>query len=284
MSWRCGSLSLSLAQPLVMGIVNVTPDSFSDGGRYVDHDVAVQRALDLAAAGADIVDIGGESTRPGASPIGIDEELRRVVPVLTALIPILEANNVGVSLDTRNAVVMAAGLSLGVHIINDVCGLRGVGSLAAVADSRAGVCVMHMRGDPSTMQNQPMYGNVVKEVCSFLADRIQACAAWGIESERIAVDPGFGFGKTAEQNMALLRALGSFGDLGCSVLVGLSRKSLLGHLTGRPIRDRLAASVAAAIVAAEHGANIVRVHDVEETVDALRVWSAVRAVECSDGT
>jgi dihydropteroate synthase len=270
---------LGLAQPLVMGIVNVTPDSFSDGGLYVDHEAAVARALDLVAAGADIIDIGGESTRPGAAPVGIDTELQRVVPVLRALVPTLEAKNVAVSLDTRNAEVMAAGISLGVHIINDVNGLRGPGSVPAVAASKAGVCVMHMRGNPTTMQNQPRYRNVIEEVHSFLADRMNACEAAGIEPGRVTVDPGFGFGKSPEQNMALLRSLRSFDDLGIGLLVGLSRKSLLGHLTGRPIRDRLAASVAAAIMAAEQGANILRVHDVGETVDALRVWSAVRASE-----
>ena len=269
----CGSRRLPLYPPAVMGVLNVTPDSFSDGGRHLDPAAALAAARRMVADGAAIIDVGGESTRPGSQPPPVEEELRRVVPVVRAIVAELD---VVISVDTSRAAVIEAAVAAGAHLINDVRALREPGALAAAAASGAGVCVMHMQGDPATMQNSPVYGDVVAEVRAWLEARLAACRAAGIAAERLAVDPGFGFGKTAAHNLALLAALGEFTTLGAALLVGLSRKSLAGYLTGRPVGERLAGSVALAALAAEHGAGIVRAHDVRETVDAVRIGAALR--------
>lgn len=269
---RCGKFSLDLSRPLVMGVVNVTPDSFSDGGLHSDPKRAVAHARQLVAEGADILDIGGESTRPGAAPVSLDEERRRVLPVLEAL----AAGNVPVSVDTRKPVLMREAIAAGAAMVNDVTALSASGALEAVAQAPVAVCLMHMQGDPGTMQANPSYSDVVGEVRDYLAARIAAAEAAGIGRDRIVADPGFGFGKTLEHNLALLRALGEFRSLGVALLAGLSRKAMLGKLTGREPHDRVHASVAAALVAVRNGAQIVRVHDVAATRDALAVWNAVQ--------
>lgn len=255
-----------------MGIVNVTPDSFSDGGRFVSAETAIGHALELIEAGADILDIGGESTRPGAVPVGEQEELDRVLPVIEGLRGIA----VPLSIDTFKPVVMRAAIRAGVAIVNDINALQDSAALHAVAASDVAVCLMHKQGMPSTMQRQPEYRDVVAEVAAFLQARIAACEAAGIVRERIIVDPGFGFGKTLEHNLALLRHFDVFCGLGVPALAGLSRKSMLGALTGRDVAGRQAASVAAALIAAQRGAAVLRVHDVAETVDALKIWNAVK--------
>jgi len=256
-----------------MGVLNVTPDSFSDGGWYLDASAAFDCARQMIEAGADIIDIGGESTRPGAAPTPDAVERERVVP----LVERIAALGTPVSVDTRKSSVMRAAIAAGASMINDVSGLRGTGALHAVAaaPTPVAVCVMHMRGEPATMQQDIAYADVMAEVRAFLAERAQACEAAGIARERIAVDPGFGFGKTVEHNLDLLRRLPELVDLGYPVAVGLSRKSTIGALTGRVVDERLAGSVAAALSAVARGAKIVRVHDVRETVDALKVWNAV---------
>jgi len=268
---RCGRHTFDLARPLVMGIVNVTPDSFSDGGRYLDAARALAQARRLRDDGADLVDVGGESTRPGATPVAEADELARVIP----LVETLAAEGVAVAVDTRKPAVMRAAIAAGASMINDIGALAAPGAMEAVAASDVGVCLMHMRGEPRTMQKAPAYGDVVAEVRDFLAARAQACVAAGIARERIAIDPGFGFGKTLAHNLELLHSLGTLAATGYPVLAGLSRKSSLGELTGRSVDDRLPASLAAALAAVARGAAIVRVHDVRETVDALAVWSAV---------
>ncbi len=269
---RCADRLLDLRLPRVMGVLNVTPDSFSDGGRFIDVEAAVSAAERMRAAGADIIDIGGESTRPGAAEVSADEEWQRVEPVLRRL---LERGAL-VSLDTSKPEVMRAGLALGVQMINDVYALRRPGALAAVASSGAAVCLMHMQGEPRSMQNAPEYLDVVREIRDFLAERVQACRDAGIAADRLVIDPGFGFGKTLPHNLALLRRLSELQSLGVPMLAGLSRKSMLAGLTGRPVEARLAGSLALALAACEGGARIIRVHDVPETVDALKVWSAFR--------
>ena len=254
-----------------MGVVNVTPDSFSDGGRFFDPQRAIAQAQRLIEEGADLVDVGGESTRPGAEEIDAQEELRRVLPVLRAL----RDAAVPVAIDTVKPLVMQAAIDEGASVVNDIGALRAPGALQAVAGCEVGVCLMHMRGEPRTMQEAPSYEDVVEEVRRFLAGRIDAATAAGVARERIVVDPGFGFGKTVGHNLALLRNLGRLGELGAPLLVGLSRKSTLGAITGRPAGERLAASVAAALLAVQHGARIVRVHDVAATRDALAVLEAV---------
>jgi len=254
-----------------MGVVNVTPNSFSDGGLYFDSQQAVAHARRLIDEGADLIDIGGESTRPGARPVDAPEELRRVVPVLRAL----NDASVPLAVDTTKPHVMRAALEEGASLINDVTALRAPGALELAAAFDVGLCMMHMQGDPRTMQLAPHYDDVVGEVRNFLSERISAAAAIGIARDRIAIDPGFGFGKTVEHNLELLRNLGRLADLGAPVLVGLSRKSTLGAITGRPATDRLAASVAAALIAVQRGARILRVHDVAATRDALAVQAAV---------
>ena len=271
---RCGDHSLSLGVPRVMGIVNVTPDSFSDGGRFDSAAAAIDFAQSLRTQGADILDVGGESTRPGAAPVPEEVELARVLPVVTAL----ARDGALVSIDTMKPGVMRAALDAGAVMVNDVRALRAPGAMEGVAGSAAAVCLMHMQGEPQSMQVAPRYDDVVGEVRTFLAARAAACEAAGIGRERIAVDPGFGFGKTVAHNLALLRGLDAIAALGYPVVAGLSRKRTLGVLTGRPDGDRLAGSVAAALAAVARGAAIVRVHDVAATVDALRVWTAAFAV------
>ena len=275
-----GRYRLALDRPLVMGIVNVTPDSFADGGRHAVRDAALAHARQLLEDGADILDLGGESTRPGATPVAAEEELERVLPVLEGLVDCGRP----VSVDTRKAGVMRAALAAGAAMVNDIEALRAPGALAALAASDAAVCLMHMQGQPDTMQQAPSYGDVVAEVYAFLLDRIAACRAAGIAASRLVVDPGFGFGKSLEHNLALLRDLERFGALGLPVLAGLSRKGMLGALTGRPVGERAHASVAAALATALRGAAILRVHDVAATVDALKVWEAAGILSCRAGT
>jgi dihydropteroate synthase len=254
-----------------MGVVNVTPDSFSDGGRYLDSGAAVAHARALVEEGADIVDVGAESSRPGARGISADEELSRLAPVLEGL----RDFPVPVSVDTARPEVIRAALAAGASMINDITALRAPGALAAVAPSGAAICLMHMQGEPRTMQKEPSYRDVVAEVAAFLEERVAAAGQAGIARERIVVDPGFGFGKTVEHNFELLRSLERIAALGLPVLAGWSRKSTLGTITGRPAGDRLAASLAAALLAVERGARIVRVHDVAATRDALKVLAAL---------
>lgn len=254
-----------------MGIVNVTPDSFSDGGRFGSIEAAVRQAQQLMDEGADILDIGGESTRPGAAPVAAAEELDRVLPVLERIAD----SPVPLSIDTYKPEVMVAALAAGASMVNDVKALREPGALDAVVRSDAAVCLMHMRGTPQTMQLDPKYGDVVGEVCAFLHDRIAACEAAGIDRERIVIDPGFGFGKTKAHNIDLLRHLDKVTALGLPVLAGLSRKSVLGTITARNVGERVPSSVAAALVAVYRGAAIVRVHDVGATRDALAVYGAI---------
>jgi len=273
-TWQTGRFRIDLARPQVMGIVNVTPDSFSDGGRYARADEARAHCDRLVQEGADILDIGGESTRPGARLPDTAEQLERVLPVLRHAVTL----GVPVSIDTADPVVMTAALALGVDIVNDVRALRATGALAVAAGHpTAGVCLMHMQGEPGTMQAAPHYDNddVVADVSAFLAARRDAALAAGIARERIVLDPGIGFGKTPAHNVALAAQQRRLLALGCPLLLGWSRKSTLGQLTGRSVGDRLAASVAAALAAVQQGAAIVRVHDVGATVDALKVWRAL---------
>jgi dihydropteroate synthase len=275
---HAGPHRLSLERPLVMGIVNVTPDSFSDGGRLTDADAAIDHALKLVAQGADILDVGGESTRPGAHPVDAAVEAARVLPVIEAL----AGRGVVVSVDTRKPAVMRQAIEAGAAMVNDVTALTAPGAMAAVQDSSVAVCLMHMQGEPQTMQQAPHYEDVVGEVGLFLADRIAACAAAGIARNRLVIDPGFGFGKTLAHNLLLLRHLDQLAALGVPVLAGLSRKSMLGTLTGRAVDAREYAGVAAHLIAVARGAKIVRVHDVAAMRDALAIWNAVE--EISDGT
>lgn len=257
-----------------MGIVNVTPDSFSDGGRYRSTELALEHARRLVADGADMLDIGGESTRPGAEAVGLEQELARVLPVVEGLV----ASGVPISVDTAKPEVMAAAIRAGADMINDVNALRADGALDVVAGANVALCVMHMQGEPRTMQQQPHYRDVAAEVGDFLAQRVAALEQAGIARERIVVDPGFGFGKTLEHNLLLLRHLELFAKKGLPVLAGLSRKSMLGTLTGLAVEDRMLPSVAAAVIAAMKGARIIRVHDVKETRQALQIVSAVEGV------
>jgi dihydropteroate synthase len=278
---QCGRYTLAFERPLVMGILNVTPDSFSDGGRYVARGDALSQAERMLRDGADILDIGGESTRPGAPAVPLDEELARVMPIVEAL----RDAGVPLSVDTYKPEVMRAALAAGADLINDVWGFRRPGALDAVRDSNCGLCVMHMLGEPQTMQRRnPDYLDVVVDVRTFLTERVDALMRAGIAKTRISVDPGFGFGKsTLEHNYALLAHLADTaprvpaGVAPFPILAGMSRKSMLGAVTGRATpQERVAASVAGAVCAAERGASIIRVHDVAETVDALKVWAAVR--------
>jgi dihydropteroate synthase len=275
MRLQCGRFQLDLRRPAVMGVLNVTPDSFSDGGRFLDADAAVAEGERMAADGAACIDIGGESTRPGSAPVDETEELRRVMPVVERL---AERLPIPVSIDTRKPGVMRRAVAAGASLVNDVGALRAPEAVEAVAASGAAVCLMHMQGEPGTMQDAPVYGDVVAEVRAFLRRRVAACEASGIARTRIAIDPGFGFGKTLEHNLALLAGLPALAADGLPVLVGLSRKRMIGSLTGRSGGERLAGSLAAAVVAVQNGARIVRAHDVRETVDALRVVAALRAM------
>jgi len=258
-------------KPLVMGILNVTPDSFSDGGNFYSLEFALSRAEQMIADGVDIIDIGGESTRPGIAPLSLDEELRRVMPVIYAL------RDCGkpLSIDTYKPQVMREALLADVDMINDINGFRAPGAIEAVADSDAGLCIMHMQGEPQTMQQQPVYADVVQEVTAFLQQRVATLEAGGVRRERLCIDPGFGFGKSLEHNLALLTHTRQLiDDLQLPLLAGMSRKSMIGAITGKPLEQRLAGSIGAALAAAAQGAMILRVHDVAETVDALDVWRA----------
>ncbi len=272
-SLDCADRRLLLDRPCIMGIVNVTPDSFSDGAEHFDAEAAIAHGLILAGQGADILDVGGESTRPGAGEVSLDEELRRVIPVIEALVR--DSDRI-VSVDTGKAEVMSAAIAAGAGMVNDIRALRGDGALDALAGSGAAVCLMHMQGEPRTMQDEPHYDDVIGEIHRFLAERIFACEMAGIGRRRIVVDPGFGFGKTLEHNLALLAGLDRFADLDVPVLAGLSRKRMIGALTGHETPgERVYGSVAAAVLAAQRGAAILRVHDVAATRDALAIGSAV---------
>jgi dihydropteroate synthase len=272
----CNGRVLRLDRPRVMGIVNITPDSFSDGGAHDTLEAAVAHGLKLAAEGADILDIGGESTRPGAQAVPLEEELRRVVPLIERLI---RETALPLSIDTFKPDVMRAAVAAGAGMINDIRGLREDGALEVAAELGVPVVLMHMLGEPQSMQQAPDYDDVVGEVHRFLAERMFAAEMSGIDRKKLVVDPGFGFGKTTAHNMTLLAQLQRFSDLGAPVLAGLSRKRSIGELTGREVpAERVAGSVAAHLLAAQRGAMILRVHDVAATVDALKVWAAVDAV------
>lgn len=262
--------SLDLSRPQVMGILNVTPDSFSDGSRYQQLDVALRHACQMVQAGATLIDIGGESTRPGAAEVPLEQELERVVPVVERLAAELD---VWLSVDTYKAEVMRAAMAAGAHLINDIRALEAPDALAAAAEAQVPVCLMHMQGAPRTMQQAPHYENLLGEVHAYFAQRIAACVAAGIPRERLILDPGFGFGKTLDQNYELLARLDEFADFQLPLLVGMSRKSMVGQLLERPVEARLAGSLALALYASRRGAHIIRVHDVQETVDALRIFS-----------
>ena len=270
---NCAGRPLDLSRPCVMGILNVTPDSFSDGGDFVGADAAIAHALHMQGAGAAIIDVGGESTRPGSTGVSVEEELARVIPVLEALSGVV---SVPLSVDTSKPEVMVAAAKAGAGLINDVMALRREGALEAARQTGLPICLMHMRGTPETMQNEPQYTDVVSEIEAFLRERIDAASAAGIDSAQLIVDPGFGFGKTDAHNAALLAGLPRLAELGLPVLAGLSRKSLVGRVLGRDMADRLAGSVAAAALATWQGARIIRAHDVAETLDAVRLADYVK--------
>ena len=272
MIFFCGKYQLDLSTSRVMGILNVTPDSFSDGGRYASTNKAVEHALQLIEEGADILDIGGESTRPGATPVSLNEELSRVIPVIEALVKIVK---VPLSIDTYKPEVMRNAISAGVDIVNDINALQAPTALDVVSASNVGVCLMHMQGTPQTMQLDPQYKDVLAEVNAFLTARLQATIAAGINKNRILLDPGFGFGKRTVHNITLLQHLRHIASIGQPLLVGLSRKSVLGQMLGDNKTDRVSASIATSVIAAMKGANILRVHDVKATVDALKVVTTV---------
>lgn len=277
---QCGRYRLPMdeeqAAPLVMGILNVTPDSFSDGGQFQSLDFALSRAEQMIADGVDIIDIGGESSRPGAEPLPLEEELRRVMPLIYAL------RDCGkpLSIDTYKAEVMREAIAAGADMINDINGFRAEGALRAVKDSECALCIMHMQRDPQTMQAEPHYADVTREVIEFLGERMQALSGEGVARERMCIDPGFGFGKTLQHNLTLLKDIGRMArELDAPVLAGLSRKSMIGAITGKPVEQRLGGSIAAALSAVAQGARIVRVHDVAATVDAIKVWQAVETIK-----
>ena len=269
---RCKDKTVDLSRPVVMGVLNVTPDSFSDGGRFFDSEAAIRHGLRMAEEGAAFIDVGGESTRPGAEPVGVQDELRRVVPVIEGL---ARATGAVISVDTSKPEVMRAAAAAGAGLVNDVRALREPGALAAAQHSGCAVCLMHMQGEPRTMQAAPAYQDVVGEVRAFLAERAKVCRTSGFSADRLVIDPGFGFGKTLEHNLELLRHLRELGVDGLPLMVGLSRKSMVGKLTGRPEGERLLGSVVLAAMAALAGARIVRAHDVAATIEALRVVAAV---------
>ena len=274
MQLRCGSTLLDLSLPKVMGVLNVTPDSFSDGGRYVSHARALEHAQAMIEAGAALIDVGGESTRPGAAPVSVEEELRRVIPVVEQL---ARSGRAVVSVDTSTPEVILAATAAGATFINDVRGLQRPGALEAAAAADCAVCVMHMQGEPDTMQRRPEYTDVVAEVKQYLQGRLLACEAAGIDRERVVIDPGFGFGKTVAHNLALVRQLPDLVSLRLPVMMGMSRKSTIGVITGRADGGRLAGSLAFAVAAVLRGAHIIRAHDVAETVDALKIAHALQA-------
>ncbi|MFA6230311.1 MAG: dihydropteroate synthase [Rhodanobacter sp.] len=273
----CAGRPLRLDRARVVGILNLTPDSFSDGGAYTSVEAAVVHGLRMAEEGADMLDVGGESTRPGADEVSVEEELRRVLPVIEQLIA---RTTLPIAIDTSKPEVMRAAVAAGAGMINDVYALRREGAIDAAAELGVPVCLMHMQGEPRSMQAQPEYDDVVGEVHRFLTDRLFACELAGMDRRKVMLDPGFGFGKTLEHNLALLCALERFANLGSGVYAGLSRKSMIGTLTGRVNpADRAAGSAAAALIAVQRGARMVRVHDVAQTVDALAVWRAVHALD-----
>ena len=272
--------ALDLTAPVVMGIVNVTPDSFSDGGRYRSPEAAVEHGIRLAGDGAAIIDVGGESTRPGARPVSVAEEIDRVLPVIEGL---AAATEVPVSVDTSKPEVMRAAARAGASMINDVNALRAEGALLAAAETGLPVCLMHMQGEPRTMQDAPTYDDVVEDVFRFLADRIAACRTAGMDESRIVVDPGFGFGKTLENNLQRMKGLERITDLGRPLLIGVSRKSMIGAVLDRPADERLSGGLALGVLAIERGARILRVHDVRETMDVIRMTTAVLAAEDGRG-
>jgi dihydropteroate synthase len=274
--FHCGDKQLDLRTPQVMGILNVTPDSFADGGRYVMLDDALRQAEQMAHEGAAIIDVGGESTRPGTPFVSLQEELDRVIPVIERLSKNI---SIPISVDTRKAGVITAAIAAGASFINDVSALQEDGALTAIAQSNVPVCLMHMKGVPATMQIQPQYDDVVKEVKSFLQQRVQTCLEAGIPSERIIIDPGFGYGKTAKHNLILLRELKQLSELGLPLLVGLSRKSMIGAFLRLPIEERLAPSLALAVIAVLNGARLIRVHDVKQTVEAIQMAAVVDNLE-----
>lgn len=268
---HCGSFKLDLSRPRIMGIVNVTPDSFSDGGKHLSHEAAIAHAMQLVEDGADILDIGGESTRPGAATVSENEELARVIPVIEGLRNV----KVPISIDTYKPAVMRAALRAGASMVNDINALQKEEALNIVADSDAAVCLMHRQGDSKNMQLNPHYADVTTEVIDFLLQRVSAVTTAGISPQRIVLDPGFGFGKTLAHNLKLLKEFNELCKYEIPVLAGISRKSMLGQITGRSIEQRVASSIAAALFAVQRGAAIVRVHDVRETLDAIKIWSAV---------
>jgi dihydropteroate synthase len=272
MLWRCRQRNIDLTRPVVMGILNVTPDSFSDGGRYAALDAALERALQIAAEGAAIIDVGGQSTRPGALAVEAAVEIARVVPVIER---IAASCDVAISIDTSKPSVMSAAVAAGACIINDVYALREPRARAVAAECGAGVCLMHMRGEPRTMQDNPHYNDVVAEVMEFLAHERRECIEAGVASDAIALDPGFGFGKNLEHNLTLLRELPRFAALDAPLLVGVSRKSVLGKILGKSVHERLYGGLGLAALAVAQGARIIRTHDVSPTVDAVRSVSAV---------
>ena len=274
-TWRCGRFLFDFTKrkrPIVMGILNATPDSFSDGGKFRTPKDAIAQAESMIAYGVDLIDIGGESTRPGAEPVELQEELDRVLPVIEAL----KDCGIPLSIDTYKAETMRQALNAGVDFVNDIWALRQNGSIDAVLESNhCGVVLMHMQRDPLTMQFNPDYQDVIVEVKQFLKDRAELLIFKGVDRKRIAIDPGFGFGKSLDHNLKMLANFAEFSSLGFPVLAGISRKSMLGKVTGKDTNERVAASIAAAVMAADRGANIVRVHDVAETVDALKLWEAI---------
>jgi len=273
MKLQAGTVTLDLSYPQVMGVLNITPDSFSDGRQFLDPVAAVQHAESMVAEGASIIDIGGESTRPGATEISEQQELDRIMPVIESLAGGVE---VAISVDTRRPAVMRAAADAGAGMINDVFALRADKALQTAAQTGCAICLMHMQGVPRTMQEKPVYSDVLREVAGFLAERVSACRDAGIASERIVIDPGFGFGKADRHNIELLENLNALQEIGCPVLVGLSRKQTLGHLTGRGVHERSAAGIAAAVIAYLNGASIIRTHEVAATIDALKIAAAVR--------
>ena len=271
---QCGKFNLNLSLPLIMGILNVTPDSFSDGGEFNNFDLALKRVQTMVADGADIIDIGGESTRPGAADVSEDEELQRVVPLIEKL---SQEIDVPISIDTSKAVVMYEAVQAGASMINDVYALQQKNALKTAAQLKVPVCLMHMQGVPRSMQNEVAYSNVTQDVLHFLQERIEACINVGIDEKHLVIDPGFGFGKNLQHNLELLNNLQKFSEMGFPLLVGLSRKSMLGQITGKNIEQRLASSLAVAQIAINKGAQIIRVHDVTESKDLLLVLQAMKA-------
>ena len=269
-----GTKCLALSSPIVMGILNVTPDSFSDGGQYSSYELACQHADDMVAQGAGMIDIGGESTRPGAAEVSLADELARVIPLVKY---VAAHHDVWISVDTSKAEVMRQAVAAGAHLINDVRALMEPGALEAAAELQVPICLMHMQGDPQSMQFSPTYHNVIEDVSAFLTERIEACLRAGIPRELLILDPGFGFGKSVEHNYELLAKLDHFSKFDLPILIGLSRKSMIGNLLAKPTSERLAGSLAGALIAAQKGAHIIRVHDVAQTVDMLKVLQATQA-------